>query len=79
MNLVIDLDPAGGSGLRLWQGGCRAYCHSHVLAMYAPSFITGHVIARFGVEKVMATGLVILAAAGAVAIAGVDLMNFMQP
>jgi MFS family permease len=44
--------------------------------MYAPSFFTGHIIARFGVEKVMATGLVILAGAGAVAMSGVELTNF---
>ena len=49
---------------------------AHVLAMFVPSFFTGNLIARFGVEKVMATGLVILASAGAVAIAGVELENF---
>ena len=31
----------------------------HVIAMFAPSFITGSLIRRFGVEKVMATGLLI--------------------
>jgi MFS family permease len=49
---------------------------AHVLAMYVPSFFTGHLIARFGVEKVMATGLVILAGAGAVAMSGVHLEQF---
>jgi len=48
----------------------------HVLAMYAPSFFTGHLIARFGVEKVVAAGLAILAGAGAVALSGVELENF---
>ena len=48
----------------------------HVLAMYAPSFVTGHIIARFGTQRVMSVGLVILAASGAVAMAGVDLINF---
>ncbi|MGH1413054.1 MAG: MFS transporter [Pelagimonas sp.] len=49
---------------------------AHVLAMYVPSFFTGHLIARFGSEKVIATGLVILAGAGFVALQGVDLENF---
>lgn len=49
---------------------------AHVLAMYIPSFFTGHLIARFGVEKIVATGLVILAGAGAVALQGVELENF---
>jgi MFS family permease len=44
--------------------------------MYAPSFFTGHVIARIGVERTVALGLVILAGAGAVAMAGVTLANF---
>jgi len=44
--------------------------------MYAPSFITGHVIARFGSRAVVATGLVILALSGAVAISGVELEQF---
>jgi MFS family permease len=49
---------------------------AHVLAMYVPSFFTGHVIARLGVEKVMGLGLAILAAAGVVALSGVELANF---
>ena len=44
--------------------------------MFLPSFFTGHLIARFGVEKVIATGLLILAGAGAVALQGVSLENF---
>ncbi|WP_299023623.1 MFS transporter [uncultured Sulfitobacter sp.] len=48
----------------------------HVLAMFAPSFFTGHLINRFGVEKIIGIGLVILAAAGIVALQGVELSNF---
>ncbi|TMV35710.1 MFS transporter, partial [Thioclava sp. BHET1] len=44
--------------------------------MYVPSFFTGTVIARLGVEKVMGIGLAILAGAGLVALSGVDLGNF---
>ena len=49
---------------------------AHVLAMYAPSFFTGFLISRFGIERIMGLGLVILLCAGMVALAGVDLMNF---
>ena len=49
---------------------------AHVLAMFVPSFFTGHIIARFGVERVMGAGLFILMGAGVVALAGVDLSNF---
>jgi MFS family permease len=41
-----------------------------------PSFFTGHLIARFGAEKIVATGLAILAGAGAVALSGVALEQF---
>ena len=33
----------------------------HIVGMYAPSFFTGHLIARFGIIKVMMAGTVILA------------------
>ena len=48
----------------------------HVLAMFAPSFFTGMLIQRFGTEKVVAAGLVILMACAAVAHMGIELWNF---
>jgi MFS family permease len=45
---------------------------AHVLAMFIPSFFTGHLIARFGSEKIVTAGLVILAAAGIAALLGVE-------
>ncbi len=48
----------------------------HVLAMFAPSFFTGHLIVRFGVERIMGLGIIILGAAGLVALNGVELGNF---
>ena len=48
----------------------------HVLAMFAPSFFTGMLITRFGTEKVVAAGLVILMACAVVAHAGIELWNF---
>lgn len=76
MNLVMTSAPLAVVGCGYHVSDSSNVITGHVLAMYAPSFFTGHVIARFGVEKVMATGLMILAAAGAVAMSGVDLSNF---
>lgn len=76
MNLVMTSSPLAVVGCGFEKDDAANVVMGHVLAMYAPSFVTGHIIARFGVEKVMATGLVILAAAGGVAIAGVELTNF---
>ena len=48
----------------------------HVMAMFAPSFFTGQLIARFGKERIVATGLVILMVCAAVALHGVTLTHF---
>ena len=76
MNLVMTSSPLAVVGCGYLKDDAANVVMGHVLAMYAPSFVTGHIIARFGVERVMATGLVILAAAGAVAISGITLINF---
>jgi MFS family permease len=76
MNLVMTSSPLAVVGCGFDTGNAADVVTAHVLAMYAPSFFTGHIIARFGVERVIALGLTILAAAGAVAMAGVELENF---
>jgi predicted MFS family arabinose efflux permease len=48
----------------------------HVLAMFAPSFFTGMLVSRYGAERVVACGLVILMACALVAHAGIALWNF---
>jgi MFS family permease len=76
MNLVMTSTPLAVVGCGYDKGVAADIVSAHVLAMFVPSFFTGHLIARFGAEKIVATGLVILAGAGAVAIAGVELANF---
>jgi len=48
----------------------------HVLAMFAPSFFTGMLISRFGVEKIVAAGLLILMGCAVIAHMGIALWNF---
>ncbi len=48
----------------------------HVLAMYAPSFITGSLIARFGVERITGIGLALIALTAVVGIAGITVAHF---
>ncbi|PZX17546.1 putative MFS family arabinose efflux permease [Palleronia aestuarii] len=76
MNLVMTSTPLAVVGCGFENAAAADVVSAHVLAMYAPSFFTGHLIARFGVERILATGLVILAAAGVVALSGVALGNF---
>ena len=49
----------------------------HVLGMFAPSFFTGHLIKRFGALPVMGVGVVLNLVCVAVALSGVDLMQFL--
>lgn len=49
----------------------------HVIAMFAPSFFTGNLISRHGNAKITTLGLMLLAASGVVALAGLDMHNFM--
>ena len=76
MNLVMTSTPLAVVGCGFEQDMAGNIVTAHVLAMYIPSFFTGHLIARFGTRSVIATGLAILAAAGLVALQGVNLENF---
>jgi len=76
MNLVMTSSPLAVVGCGFTKGNAADIVTAHVLAMYAPSFVTGHLIARFGTERIVGIGLAILAAAGAVALTGVELANF---
>ncbi len=48
----------------------------HVLGMFLPSFFTGTLIARFGVERVIAAGFAILLASAAIGMSGITLWHF---
>ncbi len=76
MNLVMTSSPLAVVGCGYHTADAANVVTAHVLAMFVPSFFTGHLIARFGVERIMAVGLVILACGGGVAMAGVKLENF---
>jgi MFS family permease len=76
MNLVMTSTPLAVIGCGFTMGNANDIVSSHVLAMFIPSFFTGHLIAKFGVRKIIATGLVILGIAGLVALQDVQLGNF---
>lgn len=76
MNLVMTSTPLAVVGCGFTENNAADVVSGHVLAMFVPSFFTGHLIARFGVEKVMGAGIVILAGAGVVGLQGVELENF---
>jgi len=48
----------------------------HVIAMYAPSFFTGHLIARFGASRIAMAGLALTGLSAAIGLGGVDVPHF---
>jgi MFS family permease len=48
----------------------------HVLGMYAPSFITGFLIVRFGLFRIIALGLCLLLVSAAISMAGQSIAHF---
>jgi MFS family permease len=76
MNLVMTSTPLAVVGCGFTRGNAADVVSAHVLAMFAPSFFTGHLIARWGARRVVVAGLLLLAAAGAVGLSGVTLAGF---
>lgn len=48
----------------------------HVIAMYAPSFFTGSLIARFGAKRIAVTGLLLTGVSAIVGLGGSDVLHF---
>jgi MFS family permease len=48
----------------------------HALGMYAPSFVTGHLITRFGVTRILLIGAALLLLCCAINLAGLAVANF---
>ena len=76
MNMVMTSAPLAMVGCGHSVTDATLGIQWHVLAMYAPSFVTGALIARFGVERITAVGLVLIAAAALVDIAGISVAHF---
>ena len=76
MNLVMTSTPLAMVGHGFSPQHAADVVRWHVFAMFAPSFFTGSLIGRFGVARVMATGLILLGACAAIALSGVELHRF---
>jgi len=57
-------------------GDAALVISSHVVGMFAPSFITGGLIRRFGVLNVMLAGVAIMLACIGIALAGISVAHF---
>jgi MFS family permease len=76
MSLVMTSTPLAMVGHGFTPDHAADVVRWHILAMFAPSFVTGSIIVRFGRLPVIAVGLLLLGVCGGIALAGVDLSHF---
>jgi MFS family permease len=76
MNFVMTATPLAVIGCGFPFEDAAFVIQWHVLGMYAPSFFTGHLIARFGHTRMMLAGVALLGAALATDLAGISLAHF---
>lgn len=77
MTLVMTATPIAMVGCGLSVKDAAFVIQWHIFSMFAPSFFTGNLIARFGVERVLGTGLLLLAGCGFVALGGLEIERFV--
>jgi len=76
MNLVMTAAPIAMLDCGFTTANAAWVIQWHVFAMFVPSFFTGQIIARFGAEKVCATGLMLLACAALAGLHGISFGHF---
>ncbi len=76
MNLLMTATPIAMVACGFSVDDSLGVIQWHVLAMYVPSFFTGHLIARFGVERIIFAGLFMLVTAAVIGLMGITIVNF---
>jgi MFS family permease len=76
MNLVMTSAPLAMQMCGLSVSDSNYGIQWHIVAMYAPSFVTGSLIARFGAPKVVAAGLLLEAIGAGIGLSGLTTLHF---
>jgi MFS family permease len=77
MNLLMTATPIAMSFCGHPFSAAATVIEWHVVAMFAPGFVTGSLIARYGVLRVIGAGVLLLGGAVAVAVNGVSVGHFI--
>lgn len=77
MNLLMTMTPLAMLACGFAFADSATVIQWHVVGMFAPSFFTGSLIARFGVDRVIAAGGALMVGCIAINVAGIDLANFL--
>jgi MFS family permease len=76
MNLVMTSAPLAMVGCGHSVTDATLGIQWHVLAMYGPSFFTGGLIYRYGLNRVMLAGLLLIALSAVIGLAGITVAHF---
>jgi len=76
MSLIMTATPLAMQGCGFGVPDSSFVIQWHVMAMFVPSLFTGNLIHRFGVLKIIFSGLVLLFGCVALAVSGIDIFNF---
>ncbi|WP_136651361.1 MFS transporter [Paracoccus aeridis] len=76
MNFLMTAAPLAMQMCGLSQESSNLGLQWHVIAMYAPSFVTGRLITRFGATSVVVAGLALTGLSAAVGLMGIDVAHF---
>ena len=77
MTLVMSTTPLAMQACGFAFSDSATVIQAHVIAMFLPSFFTGHLIRRFGALPLIIVGALIEAGCALVNLAGIDFMNFL--
>ena len=76
MNLVMTATPLAMHAAHFGFSDSAFVIQWHVLGMFAPSFVTGHLIRRHGAPRIIIAGTLVMVAAVGVNLAGVTLWHY---
>lgn len=77
MNLVMTATPLSMVGHHYSFSDAAMVIQWHVFAMFAPSFLTGHLIARFGATKIVMLGAALILTCVAINLHGESLVHYV--
>ncbi len=77
MQLVMVATPLAMAANDFNFGNTTSVLESHVFGMFAPGFIAGALIARFGVLNVISLGALLICISVAFAVTGIEFWNFL--
>ncbi len=78
MTLVMTATPLAMTGCGFAFTDAAFVIQWHSVGMFAPSFFTGSLIARFGIARVLVAGAALLAAAVAINLSGIEMLHFFS-